>query len=177
MEIWEDIQGFEGSYRVSTLGNILSLPKKRVKKPTLLNPYLKRGHQMVCLVSDTYSSRGIKKYAFSVAKLVVIHFNDTYKDYFDKSLICKYKDGNPLNCKLSNITPRAPFGSGGAFARFSRDDKWRVSMLFWRTELRIGEKIIDNTTSAIARETGLSRDGVHMYINYMLDNKYKNFKI
>jgi hypothetical protein len=39
-EIWKDVIGFEGKYKVSNLGNILSLNYKRSKKSRILSPIL-----------------------------------------------------------------------------------------------------------------------------------------
>lgn len=57
--------------------------------------------------------------------------------------------------------------------------KERIKELFYRTELRRGEKIIDNKDSTIAKELKLSKSQVSTYLQTHLRHKYRilNFKI
>lgn len=63
-EIWKDIEGYEGLYQVSNLGNV------RNKKGKLLKPFKKGkyGHSLVGLSKDNKSTK------FQVHRLVAIHF-------------------------------------------------------------------------------------------------------
>lgn len=51
-EIWKDIKGYEGLYKISNYGRVESLPKNRYgsKKSIILKPFLdKDGYERVCL--------------------------------------------------------------------------------------------------------------------------------
>lgn len=52
----------------------------------------------------------------------------------------------------------------------------RVLELFFRTELRPNEKVIDNMDETIAKEAGLSIETVSRFIREHLNNKYNNLK-
>ena len=55
MEIWKEVKGYEGLYKVSNLGNIKSLPKKGNPKGKILKPCLTgigRDYLGVCLFKD-----------------------------------------------------------------------------------------------------------------------------
>lgn len=52
-EIWKDIKGFEGLYKISNTGKILSLKYKNGRKPTLKKPNLcKEGYYVINLCKD-----------------------------------------------------------------------------------------------------------------------------
>ena len=48
-EIWKDIQGYEGKYKVSNLGNVKSLNYNRTKKEHILKTRLCGGYLYVVL--------------------------------------------------------------------------------------------------------------------------------
>lgn len=71
MEIWKDIKGYEGSYMVSNLGRVKSIPRYRVKKTVYLKEnVLKGGYSYLELCLDSVR----KKYL--VHRLVAIAFID-----------------------------------------------------------------------------------------------------
>lgn len=75
MEIWKDIQGYEGLYQVSNLGNVKSL--NWGNKGYARNLYLKKhnkGYLQVELAKDGETKM------FTVHRLVAIHFVDGYAD-------------------------------------------------------------------------------------------------
>jgi hypothetical protein len=49
IEIWKDVIGYDGVYKVSNLGNVMSLKRSRVKKDRLIIPVLTLGYYYVCL--------------------------------------------------------------------------------------------------------------------------------
>ena len=65
-EIWRDIEGYEGLYRVSSLGNVSSIKKKKVSVLNKSTGYLQ---------VDLYKNNKRKKH--SVHRLVALHFLKT----------------------------------------------------------------------------------------------------
>ena len=47
-EIWKDIEGYEGIYQVSNLGNVKNIRKDKIRKPSI-NP---NGYKMVNLYKN-----------------------------------------------------------------------------------------------------------------------------
>ncbi len=88
-EIWEDIEGFEGLYQVSNLGNVKNIRRNRILKPGVC----KSGYYTVSL----YKNKTAKTY--KVSRLVISHFvpNVDCKPY------CNHIDGNKLNDRLDNL--------------------------------------------------------------------------
>lgn len=68
-EIWKDIEGFEGLYKVSNLGNILSLNYNHTNKERLLTPRpTTNGYLQITLHKNR------KQYYPLIHKLVALHF-------------------------------------------------------------------------------------------------------
>lgn len=100
MEVWKDIKGYEGLYRVSNLGRIKSLPKKRGRgngyytKELILTPKIdKYGYKAVCLRKNN------KNHHHTVHRLVATMFceNPMNKD------VVNHIDGDKLNNSASNL--------------------------------------------------------------------------
>jgi hypothetical protein len=88
MEIWKDIEGYNGYYQVSNLGNV-----KNVQTQKILNGDTNSiGYKRVVLYKP------IKK-RFFVHRLVAYHFVDGY----NKNLIVNHKDGNKQNNIADNL--------------------------------------------------------------------------
>lgn len=175
MEKWKDIIGYEGSYQISDRGRVKSLARKHRLNTIILKPHFSRGMHKVSLTPDTARKKYVNN-TMSVAKLVAIHFLEGFEDYMDKTLMCYFKDGDNTNLWDSNIEARGVSAHGKSFNDISVEDRHRVQRAFWRTSLRRGEKVVDNSTTTIARKLGLKRSSVDSYISYMLDLKYENFK-
>ena len=86
-EVWKDVPGYEGLYKVSNMGRVYGVVRESLKKPydrdycLVLNLYkdgVSRSHKLAELVYDTFVGD---------SKVGTIHF----------------KDDNPLNCRLSNF--------------------------------------------------------------------------
>lgn len=94
MEIWKDIQGYEGLYQVSNLGNVKSL--NWGNKGYARNLYLKKhnkGYLQVELAKD-----GIKK-MFTVHRLVALHFVDGYAN----GLVVNHRNENKRDNRAENL--------------------------------------------------------------------------
>lgn len=75
MEIWKDIQGYEGLYQVSNLGNVRSLNWRNLGYAK--NLYLKKQNKGYLQVE--LAKNGIKK-MFTVHRIVATHFVDGYAE-------------------------------------------------------------------------------------------------
>lgn len=98
VELWADIEGYEGLYKVSSFGRVNSLEKidgnGNKRKPKILKPvFTADGYQKVRLYKN-----GIKKWA-AVHRLVANAFIPNY--------LCKpqinHIDENPCNNRLENL--------------------------------------------------------------------------
>lgn len=105
MTIWKDVLGYEGLYKVSNKGDVVSYPRERVKTrqgKTVVSHYgektLKKdisihGYERVSLNKD-----GIQKH-FSVHRLVLEAFVD---NVYNKPCI-NHKDGKKTNNNVENL--------------------------------------------------------------------------
>ena len=92
-EIWEDINGYEGLYQVSNLGNIKSF--KRYKDGKLLSPKTdKDGYKEVGL-RDSFGKRKF----FRIHRIVALEFIPNP----DECDFVNHKDSNPGNNNVDNI--------------------------------------------------------------------------
>ena len=93
-EIWKDIEGFEGYYQVSNLGNIKSLNYGNHGYEQNLVPKINnKGYKWVELV------KGKKKKCLLIHRLVAIAFIDNPENF----KVVNHIDENPLNCVADNL--------------------------------------------------------------------------
>ena len=88
-EIYKDIQGYEGKYQISNLGNVYSLITNKILKPRLTLD----GYYQVDLCKN-----GVKKHLY-IHRLVAQSFLDNPKNY----KIVNHKDENSMNNIVSNL--------------------------------------------------------------------------
>lgn len=101
MEIWKDIQGYEGIYQISNLGNVKSLSRtiyrkcgNYISKEKLLKQHVgTTGYYIVDLKKNG------KRRTFKVHRLVAKAFLSELKD---KPFV-NHKDGDKLNNSVSNL--------------------------------------------------------------------------
>lgn len=89
IEIWKDIAGYEGLYRVSSHGNVLSIRKNR-----LLLPHTHNGGYLYVGLSKSKKSK-----SFSVHRLVAAAFVEGYED----GLVVNHKDESRNNNHYTNL--------------------------------------------------------------------------
>lgn len=95
MEIWEDIEGFEGKYQISIKSRIKSLNYNNTGKEKILKPAInKQGHLEIVL------NKNNKHYYRMVSRLVIETFTNKK---LTKNDIVMYKDQNKTNCSLDNM--------------------------------------------------------------------------
>lgn len=88
-EIWKDIDGYEGDYQISNIGNVKSLKNNIILVPSI-TVY---GYKRVCL-----SKNGIKK-NMVIHRLVATAFVENPNKY----KIVNHKDENKLNNNADNL--------------------------------------------------------------------------
>lgn len=94
VEIWRDIGGYEGSYQVSSYGNIKSLNFHNTGRPALLSQETtKLGYKRVTLSKDGKVRR------FSIHRLVATAFISNPNNY----PCINHKDENPSNNHMDNL--------------------------------------------------------------------------
>lgn len=93
MELWFDIDGFEG-YQISTLGNVKSFKynTQRIKKASVN----KHGYKYVCLQSNG------KQYSRKIHSLMAMVFFD-YKIDGCQKLVVDHIDNDKLNNDIRNL--------------------------------------------------------------------------
>lgn len=94
MEIFKDIEGYDGHYQISNLGNVksLKLGKDIIRKPNKTT----KGKYVTLWVALSKRSKTKKYY---IHRLVAKHF---IKNPLNKKEV-NHKDNNPLNNKVSNL--------------------------------------------------------------------------
>lgn len=92
-EIWKDIEGYEGLYQVSDLGNVRSLKFSGGNKVKLLKQNTNRGYKQVTLRKNG------KMKTCKVHRLVAMAFISNPNNYKEVN----HKDENPSNNDVSNL--------------------------------------------------------------------------
>jgi HNH endonuclease/NUMOD4 motif len=87
-EIWKDINGYEGRYKISNFGRVWS-----VRNKVLLSPYVTKSYLCVSFIASG------KKKNYKVHRLVAIHFIDNPKEKTEVNHI----DGDKLNNHYKNL--------------------------------------------------------------------------
>lgn len=94
MEVWKDIEGFEGRYQVSDCGNVKSLSFRNQKiSKNLAQKTNNQGYKIVQLCKRK------RNMPFLVHRLVAMAFVDNPNNY----PIVNHKDENPLNNHVDNL--------------------------------------------------------------------------
>lgn len=94
MEIWKDIEGFEGKYQVSNLGNVRSLRFRNQNfSKDLTQKINNKGYKVVNLTDNSKNKPAL------VHRLVAMAFVDNPNNY----PIVNHKDENPQNNHADNL--------------------------------------------------------------------------
>ena len=93
IEIWKDINGYEGLYQVSNLGNVKSLHYGRNSQEQEIKPMICKGYYMARLYKNGKSKR------FQVSRLVAQAFIPNHEN---KSQV-DHINGDKLNNNMSNL--------------------------------------------------------------------------
>ena len=94
MEIWKDIEGFEGRYQISNLGNVMSLNYMANGYAALLTPKINnKGYAWVELFKDK------KRKPMLIHRLVAQAFIENPNNH----PFVNHKDENPQNNRVDNL--------------------------------------------------------------------------
>ena len=118
IEIWRDVKGFEGLYRVSNLGRVKSFYglKEKILKPGILN----NGYYRVILCKQS-----VKK-TYLVHRLVWETFNDTIPEGLQVNHINEIKTDNRLS-NLNLMTQKENINWGTRNERIAKKtNKWEM---------------------------------------------------
>lgn len=93
---WKDISGFEGFYKISTSGTVMSMPRKytRHKEPSLLTQVINGHGYMQCRFSKPSGGETLR-----IHRLVAEHFLPLVEG---KSHV-NHKNGNKLDNTIENL--------------------------------------------------------------------------
>lgn len=94
MEIWRDIPSYNGLYKVSNFGNVVSLNYGNTKKRKLLKLNNVNGYKNVTLCSDN------TKTSFGVHRLVVWAFMGVLSN---KNIHVDHKNNNKIDNRFGNL--------------------------------------------------------------------------
>ena len=128
MEIWKDVNGFEGIYQVSNMGRVKSLIRKRADKRGRVIHYKEKilkqhpnskGYMRICLKG------GEKTEVWFVHRLVAVHFVENPKP--KKFRIVNHLDSDYLNNRADNLEWTDAVGNvrhAMSKGRLDRTDEW-----------------------------------------------------
>lgn len=162
MEIWKDIEGYEGSYQISNMGNVKSLSKKWISG----NNNIIRNHGDI-LLKQSNNARGYRHVILSKNskhRTLTIHqlMARAFIPNPENKLFVNHKDGNKKNNILENLE----------WCTNDENMKHAVKMNLIKKKIsqEIRDKIKTLYTSGmritdIARILGLNRKSIYVYKN------------
>ena len=170
MEIWKDIIGFEGVYKVSNLGNIKSLRKEyragnhnslRIQEERILKPY-STGRYMVVDLNNG------KRNSVKVHRLVAQHFipNPMFKKEVN------HIDGN----KRSNVADNLEWVTHSENVKHSynfglQKKKYGKELVWSKSVINLDNGVVFQTISEAAKSVNISISTLSRYLNGALKNK------
>ena len=94
MEVWKDIEGWEGEYQISNLGRVKSF--KVNKNGIIMKPYpINSGYLLIDLMKNGVRERRL------IHRLVAVAF--IHNDDIDNKVIVNHIDGNKKNNTYTNL--------------------------------------------------------------------------
>lgn len=122
MEIWKDIEGYEGLYQVSNLGRVKSLPKWGAKGGIMRPSHNKKGYLQICLTKDKI------KTMFLVHRLVAFAFPDICGKWFEGAEInhknMRRDDNRAENLEWISHAANIVFSQGITVRQYN--SKWKL---------------------------------------------------
>ena len=159
MEIWKNIEGFEGLYQVSSEGRVKSLERKvrhgRTVKERILKPYMDRGGYLLVGLCA-----GGKKKTLKVHRLVCEAFHDNQDNKSDVNHINENKTDNRA-CNLEWSTRRENLNHG------TRNERSAKALSKPICQYTLDEKIVKTWASLteVKRQTGFGQSHISQVAN------------
>ncbi len=102
MEIWKDIEGYEGLYQVSNKGRVKSLSRFIKWKKT----YLNKPEVILCLIQHNFGYNTVRLSKDGKVKIKYIHrlVATAFIPNPNKFECVMHKDDNPINNNVSNLS-------------------------------------------------------------------------
>ena len=153
MEIWKDIPGYEGLYRVSNLGRVMSLYKNKNK---ILIPQLKKGYYQISIKNN------IKRKWCPVHRLVAQAFIDNPNNY----PVINHIDEDKLNNKAENLewcTTAYNNCYGTRLKRVSETNKLRKEILQYTLDGKLVKEFFSMREAS--KQTGFSMTNISNCVN------------
>lgn len=163
MEVWKDVKGFRGLYKISNFGNVSSC-ERVVKRNNHSDMTISKKQLKLMINISGYSyvtpRKDSIKYTLRVHRLVALHFIKRVKG---KSHV-NHKDGNKLNNHYANLE----------WCTQSENNKHAYSIGL-KTATRI--KVIDNKTKEIYQsitDAAIKNNITKAHLANMLRGTFKN---
>lgn len=152
IEIWKDIKGYEGLYRVSNLGRVLRSDKNRELKPNAANINTPSAKLTVNLCKGGIATR------FGLNKLVYETFTGDLNH-----LYLEHKDNDYTNCSLINLSP-------------TNDKTLKYQKSRYKRVLDTKSMKMHNSIKDFAKHIGVQAANVRRNIKLKVKG-YENYKI
>lgn len=152
MEVWKDVKGYEGIYKVSNLGNVKSLNYNHSKKEKILKPCsVCKNYQQVILVKDKTRKHKL------VHRLVAEAFIDNANNY----PCVNHKDENPSNNCVDNLewcTEKYNTNYGKCKEKIGKSNTNHVS--FSKKVIQVETGIVFPSIMEAQRQTGIFNQSI-----------------
>ena len=152
-EIWVDIKGFKGIYKISNHGRVYSLKNNIIRKPKTNN----RGYWQIALHKDG------KEHMFLLHRLVAIHFVNNPHNYPQVN----HKDENKDNNRADNLewcTNEYNALYGTRIERVTNNEDYQKSRMKMRRKVRgtsiDGLIVVELKGIKEGEKLGFSRSGI-----------------
>jgi len=135
IEIWKNVDGYDGDYQVSNLGRVRSLKFNKIR--ILKTPPSKNGYLRVNLMKF-----GVKETAY-IHKLVAIHFIGHKKSKFKE--VVDHIDNDKKNNRIDNLqllTQRQNLSKDKKGTSSYVGVNWHKSSKKWTSSIYVGGSII-----------------------------------
>lgn len=152
-ELWKDVKGFEGLYRISNTGKVLGVKRNKILKNFILN----NGRTKRFAVNLTKNGCQSIKH---LNRLVYSHFIGGIKGMID------FKDGDCFNCHSDNLID---------VHKTFKFKKVHCSRIINTENMKVYDSIVD-----LSKELGVSENILHHRLNFVRKNGttyYSNYKI
>jgi hypothetical protein len=136
-EIWRDVKGYEGYYKVSSFGNVISIPRNGTKKEASLR---------IPCNGRRYKHLNLAKNGVNKTRTIHILVAEAFLGYDSKNklgLVVDHVDNNPHNNRLDNlqiVTHRVNASKDSIGESGLTGVSWHKPLQKWRAQICIQGK-------------------------------------